>query len=58
MFGKSSGGEEGKTYESWFSKVLKKIKFYSKTHGELVAKATEHLELLRADLKQREESKN
>jgi len=56
-FGKSAGSEAGKSYESWFEKVLERIPFYSKTHGELVAKATVHLEVLRAELKQREESK-
>jgi len=56
-FGKTAGEEAGKTYESWFDKVLERIKFYSKMHGKLVAKATTHLEVLRAELKQREESK-
>jgi len=30
-FGKGAGDEAGKTYESFFEKVLKKIKFYNKT---------------------------
>ena len=57
MFGKSASREEGKTYDSWFDKILERIKFYSKMHGELVAKATTHLEVLRAELKQRKKSK-
>ena len=55
-FGKSAGKEAGKTYDSWFSKVLERIKFYSKTHGESVVKATVHLGALRAELIQRNES--
>ena len=56
-FGKSAGKESGKTHESWFNKVLEKIKFYNKSHGESVVKATEHLEVLRAELIQRNESR-
>jgi len=52
-FTKTAGDEAGKTYESWFKKVLERIKFYSKTRGESVVKVTAHLEDLRADLAKR-----
>jgi len=56
-FGKSAGDEAGKTYESWFDKVLVRIKFYSKTHKLLVTNATAHLKNLRAELILRNESR-
>jgi len=37
-FGKSTGEEAGKTYDSWFNKVLERIKFYSKTPASLLSR--------------------
>jgi len=55
-FGKTAGSESGKSYESWFGKVLTKIKFYNEREEKLVAKATAHIEVMRGELKQRSES--
>ena len=56
-FRKSARGEAGKTYESWFEKLLERIKFNSKKHKLLVTSATAHFGELRAQLAARNESR-
>ena len=49
--------EDSENYESWFDKVLERIKFYSKTHKLLITNATAHIDNLRAELIQMNESR-